>query len=81
MKKKQVEYSIHLSYPAEKYPDFDHFFDCVVGRRHGSSGMGFGRRDLSWYTKSKATCTRIFNKLKKNLPPGVEVDITEEKNE
>jgi hypothetical protein len=77
MKKTKIEYVIQLSYPAVMYPDFDHIYDLVVGRRHGSSGMGFGRRDMSWYTKSKTMRTRIFNKLNKNLHPGVEVEITE----
>jgi hypothetical protein len=75
MKKKHIEYAIQLSYPAEEYPKLDAFFDTVVGRKHGSSGMGFGRRDMSWYSKSKTMCTRMFNKLKKNLHPGVEVEI------
>ena len=79
MKKKHIEYIIQLSYPAVMYPDFDHIYDLVVGRKPGSSGMGFGRRDMSWYTKSKTTCTRMFNKLKKNLHPGVEVEIAEQK--
>jgi len=78
MKGKKIEYVIRLSYPAEKYPYFDQLFDSAVGRKHGSSGMGFGRRDMSWYTKSKTTCTRMFNKLKKNLHPGVEVEIVEQ---
>ena len=78
MKKKHTEYVIRLSYPGEEYPESDDFFDSVVGRHHGSSGMGFGRRDMSWYTKSKTTCTRMFNKLKKNLHPGVEVEIVEQ---
>ena len=79
MKKSKIEYKIQLSYPAEKYPAFDHFFDCVVGRKHGSSGMGFGRRDMSWYIKSKTVCTRLFNNLKRNSHPGVEVEIMEVK--
>lgn len=77
MKKTKIEYEIQLSYPAKEYPHFDLLFDDVVGRKHGSSGMGFGRRDMSWYIKSKKVCDRLFNKLKKNLHPGVEVEIAE----
>ena len=75
--KKKIEYKISLSYPVEEYPTLDKFYEGLVGRKRGSSGLGFGRRDIEWYTKSKDMRTRIFNKLKKNLRPGVEVDVME----
>ena len=79
MANRKIDYIIEVSYPAEEYPRLDKFYEQLVGRRSVSSGLGFGRRDISWYTKSKAVCKRLVNKLKKNLQSGVDVDSTEER--
>jgi hypothetical protein len=46
-------------------PAFDAVLDKCVGKSHGGSGFGLGRRDVSWAFKTIACARKAADKLNK----------------
>lgn len=72
-KKKKTEYCVEVSYVAKFY--FDYSIDNPDGpevviekylkKKSGGSGMGFGKRDLSFYFPTKKEAEAVEEKINK----------------
>lgn len=65
MKKPRKYVTITFVYEARNYPMGDQVARNVVGKPHGSSGMGFGLRDLNFTFRELPKAITAFKKLQK----------------
>lgn len=56
-------YRIEVSYPAQDYPDRDEFVDQLVGYPPTDTGLGFGRRDLTYRFTAETEFLRALIEL------------------
>ena len=64
MKKPRKYWSLHVTYPVRYYNQWsDRSIEAIVGRNSSASGMGAGKRDLSFDFRTKEGADRAFDKL------------------
>ncbi len=59
-------WAITITYPDKYYPQLDHMFIKILGESSGS-GMGFGKREKTWWYETKKDMDNARKKIVKSF--------------